>query len=170
MYLFMACTKIPYISDIDHASGYIDVRHQPTLSATDTVRSKLEFESDAENCNVQAKSYHTDNDVFTAKDFYNELLNEKQSLFLSGVGAAHQNAMTERGIETVMNMARIMLLYAALKSPERAITAKLWPMAMDHATWLYNCIPHMDTGFAPVQLWTQSGVMDVKHVLSSCHV
>ena len=55
---------------VDHASGYIDVRHQPTLSATGTVRSKLEFESDAENCNVQVKSYHTDNGVFTAKDFY----------------------------------------------------------------------------------------------------
>ena len=98
------------------------------------------------------------------------MLNDKQSLSLSGVGTAHQNAVAERGIKTVVNMARTMLLHAALRSPEGAITAELWPMAMDHATWLYNCIPHMDTGFAPVQLWTQSGFMDVKHVLSSCHV
>ena len=70
----------------------------------------------------------------------------------------------------MVSMARTMLLHTALRSPEGAITAELWPMAMDHATWLYNHIPHMDTGFASVQLWTQSGFMDVKHVLSSCHV
>ena len=74
---------------VDYASGYIDARHQPTLSATVTVRSKLKFETDAENCNVQVKSYHTDNGVFTAKDFYNKLLEENQGLSLSGVGAAH---------------------------------------------------------------------------------
>ena len=56
---------------VDYASGYIDVRHQPTLSATDTVRSKLEFEDAASNCGVNVKSYHTDNGVFTAKNFMN---------------------------------------------------------------------------------------------------
>ena len=137
---------------VDHASGYIDVRHQPTLSATDTIRSKLEFETEAENCNVQVRSYHTDNEVFTARDFYNEFLNENQSLSLNGVGAAHQNAVAERAIKTVVNMARTMLLHAALRSSEGVITAELWPMAIDHATWLYNCILHSDTGFAPIQL------------------
>ena len=155
---------------VDHASGFIDVRHQPTLSATDTVKSKLEFETAADACGIKVKSYHTDNGVFTAKDFYNELLQGNQSLTLSGVGAAHQNAVAERAIKTVVNMARSMLLHAALRSPEGAITAEFWPMAMDHATWLYNCIPHMDTGFAPIQLWTQSSYMDTKHVLSCCHV
>ena len=110
---------------VDHASGYIDVRHQLTLSATDTVKSKLKFENDAKNCNVQVKFYHTDICVFTAKDFYNELLNEIQVLSLSGEGAGHQNAVTERSIKTVVNMARTMLLHAALRSLEGVITATL---------------------------------------------
>ena len=107
---------------------------------------------DAENCNIQVKSYHIGNGVFTARDFYNELLNGNQSMTLSDVGAAHQNAVAERAIKTVVNMARTMLLHAALRSSEGVITAELWPMAMDHAIWLYNHIPHSDTGLAPIQL------------------
>ena len=57
-------------------------------------------------------------------------------------------------------MAHTMLIHAAMHSPEGAITAELWPMAMDHAVWLYNRIPRIDSGIAPIELWTRSTVND----------
>ena len=77
------------------------------------------------NCGVNIQSYHTDNGVFTAKTFYEQLLDGNQTLSLSGVGAAHQNDDAERAIKTVVNMARTMLLYAACRSPENTITVEL---------------------------------------------
>ena len=130
----------------------------------------MEFEHDALNCGVKVEAYHTDNGVFTAKRFYEELLESNQVLTLSGVGAAHQNAVAEKAIKTIVNMARTMLLHAALRSPEGTITMDLWPMAMDHASWLYNCIPKQSTGLSPIQILTQSTFLDTCHVLSNCHV
>ena len=98
------------------------------------------------------------------------MLDKNQTLSLSGVGAAHQNAVAERAFKTVVNLARTMLLHAALRSPEGTITADLWPMVMDHATWLYNHIPHVGTDFVHIQLWTQSTFMDTFSVLCNCHV
>ena len=41
----------------------------------------------------------------------------------------------------MVNMARTMLIHADLHSPDETISMDLWPMAMDHAVWLYNRIP-----------------------------
>ena len=77
-----------------------------------------------------------------------ELLKNDQTISLSGVGAAHQNGVAERTIKTVVSMACTMMLHAAMKSPEGTITTKLWPMAMDHASWIYNRIPKTDTSLS----------------------
>jgi transposase InsO family protein len=84
--------------------------------------------------------YHTDNGVFTAAEFHKELADNKQGLTLSGVGAHHQNAMAERSIGVLFNMARTMMLHAKLRWP-KAVTAKLWPMALKHAEYLVNHVP-----------------------------
>ena len=55
---------------VDHASGYIQVRHQITFSAGETVKAKLLYERDAANYGVRIKAYHTDNGVFTSKDLW----------------------------------------------------------------------------------------------------
>ena len=123
---------------VDHASGYIDVRHQVTLNAADTVKAKLQFERDAFTQGVVVQAYHTDNGVFTSKEFMQQLLGSNQRIRMSGAGTGHQNGVAEQGIQTVVNMARTMLLHAALRSPEGVVTSDLWPMAMDHAVWLYN--------------------------------
>ena len=99
-----------------------------------------------------------------------ELLKNDQTLSLSGVGAAHQNGVAERAIKTVVSIARTMMLHAAMRSPEGTISAELWPMAMDHATWIYNQIPKYDTGLSPQQHWTQSTFDDVKTTLGNLHV
>ena len=118
---------------VDHASGYISVQHQVSLSAADTIKAKLKFEREAYDFGVAIQGYHTDNGVFTSKDFMEVLLGAKQDIRFSGVRAAHQNGVAERGIKTVVSMARTMLIHASMHSPEGTITAQHWPMAMDYA-------------------------------------
>ena len=50
---------------VDHAYRYIQVWHQVTFSADDTVKAKLLYECDADNYGVFIQAYHTDNGVFT---------------------------------------------------------------------------------------------------------
>ena len=116
-----------------------------------------------------AQAYHKDNRVFTSKEFMQQLLGSNQWIRISGAGTGHQNGVAERGIQTVVNMARTMLLHAALRSPEGVITSDLWPMAMDHAVWLYNRIPKMDTGLTPMEMWTRASFTPTKDILSNCH-
>jgi transposase InsO family protein len=105
---------------------------------------------------VILQQFHTDNGIFTSKEFMEDLMDSEQSVRFSGVGAAHQNGSAERNIQTIANMARTMMLHAALRSPSGFITADLWPMAMDHAAWLYNRIPSLETGLAPIKVWSHS--------------
>ena len=60
---------------VDYASDFVEIRHQCTLSATDTFKSKVEFEQAAKNCGINIEAYYTVNSVFTAKDFDEELQN-----------------------------------------------------------------------------------------------
>ena len=69
------------------------------------------------------------------------LIEKDQHIRFSGSGAAHQNGVTERGIQTVFWMARTMLVHSTIYSPQGTITDELWDMAIDHALWLYNLIP-----------------------------
>ena len=77
------------------------------------------------------------------------LLERKQTLKLSGAGAAHQNGVAERAIRTITYMACTLLIHAAMRSPGGNITADLWPMAMDHAVWMYDHLPRAGTGISP---------------------
>ena len=42
-------------------------------------------------------------------------------------------------------------------------------MAMDHAVWIYNHLPRMDSGASPEELWTRSNTV-TSRLLSDCHV
>ena len=154
----------------DHATGFVDVQHQVSLSAANTIKAKLQFEREALLSGVHVSSYHTDNGVFTSAGVMQELLKKNQTISLSGVGAAHQNGIAEWAIKTVVSIARTMMLHAAMRSPDGTVTSKLWPMAMDHAVWIYNRIPKYDTGLSPLQHWTQSTFDDVQTTLSNLHV
>ena len=81
------------------------VKHQVALNAVETIRAKLEFEREAGACGVKVQAYHTDNGVFQANDFLQELMKEKKDISFSGVGAAHQNGTAERAIRTIVDMA-----------------------------------------------------------------
>eukprot|EP00957_Ditylum_brightwellii_P043000 3257322-Ditylum_brightwellii.AAC.1 len=84
------------------------------------------------------------------------LATKQQPIRFSGVGAVHQNAISERVIQTITYMARTLLIRASLKSPSGTITANYWPMAMDYAAWAYNPMPAKENGLSPNDIWSRS--------------
>ena len=53
-----------------------------------------------------------------------------------------------------MSIARAMMLHAAIHWPEIA-DSSLWPMAVQHATYLHNNMPNPTTGLSPNDLFTR---------------
>jgi hypothetical protein len=141
----------------DAGSKYIHVQNQVSLGAGETVNSKLAFEEWLwEAARVRVKHYHSDNGIFTAKQFREACEEEKQTQSFSGVGAQHQNAEAERAIQTVMYMARSFMIHAALNwGEDGSDDITLWSFAVDHAAWLYNRIPQRFSGITPLEMVTQ---------------
>ena len=111
---------------VDHASGKVSICHQISLSGPDTIKAKLHFEKDAYDDGVIIQSYyHTDNGVFTSKQFMDELLDHRQTIRFSGSGAAHQNGVAERAIRTVVTMARTMMIHAAMRTADGSLNTKM---------------------------------------------
>ena len=125
---------------VDQYSGYVHVVPVVNFTAGEAIRAKREFEAELESMGVTVTHYHSDNGVFTAAEFQDELVRVGQVLTLSGVGAHHQNGMAERSIGTVVSMTRTMMLHAKLRWPQ-AVSTKLWPMAIKHAEHLLNHLP-----------------------------
>jgi hypothetical protein len=64
---------------------------------------------------------------------------------------AQHNGMAKRAIGTITNMGHMMMLHAAIHWPN-ATNATQWPMAVTHATYLYNHMPCLETEISPVDL------------------
>ena len=124
----------------DHATGHVFVEPVVNFTAGEAIRAKRSYEREMSSMGVTVLNYHTDNGVFTAAQFQDELAGVEQGLSLSGVGAHHQNAVAERGIGIVFSLARTMMLHAKLRWP-KAVSPKLWPMVLKHAVHLVNHIP-----------------------------
>ena len=135
---------------IDHASGYVSIKHQVAINSTETIKAKLNFEREDQSQGVVIKGCHTDNGIFNSSEFIEELFKKQQNIRFSGAGASHQNGSTERVIKTVFTMARIMFMDAALRCPEDTLYTYLWPLEMDYAVWVYNRIPDMQSRLSAI--------------------
>ena len=124
----------------DHATSYVHVEPVVNFTAGEAIRAKRAFEREFSSMGVTVLNYHTDNGVFTAAEFQDELSKMEQGMTFSGVGAHHQNAVAEREIGVIFNLARTQMLHAKLRWP-KAVTAKLWPMVLKHTQHLLNHIP-----------------------------
>ena len=51
---------------IDRASGYVIIKHQVAINATENVKAKLTFEKKAQSQVVVIKGYHSNNGIFNA--------------------------------------------------------------------------------------------------------
>ena len=141
---------------VDHASGYIFVAEQVHLNTHETIESKTKFEQHCRDFGVLPQSYLSDNgSSFTSADYRIHLENFTQVTQLAGVGAHHHNGVAERSIQTVMSIARTMMLHAAIHWSEVA-DARLWPLAVQHAALLYNQMPNESTGLSPHDLFTKT--------------
>jgi hypothetical protein len=140
---------------VDHASGWIFHRAQRTINASDTIRGKLVLEREAAEVGVKIKAYHSDNGVFSSKEFKSHCTSLGQDLTFSGVGAKFQNGVAERGIGTVCNMARANMLHATLSWPGMKFIS-FWALAMSYAIWCYNRLPPSADGSTPEELWSKN--------------
>ena len=141
---------------IDHASNFVHVEFQKHLNSHETLKAKQSFELMARDHGVVPQSYLSDNaGCFTSKEFSERLGTFKQVIKYAGVGAHHHNGHAERAIQTIMSIARTMMLHAAVHWPEMA-DATLWPMAVTHAIFLHNHVPDLVSGLCPVDVFTKS--------------
>ena len=138
---------------VDHFSSLIKIYHQVHASAAETLLSKGEFESFAQDFGVKIRSYRADNQPFDAAIFVDDIEVKGQTINYSGVGAHHQNGVAERAIQTVTNWARAMMMHQLLRWPDQ-FDPKLWPFAMDYAVHIWNNLPRQDTGLSPLEMFT----------------
>ena len=83
------------------------------------------------------EGYHTDNGIFNASEFMEELLKKQQKIRFSGAGASHQNGAAERAIRAVFTISRTMWMHPLLRCPEDTLSTDIWTMEMDYAVWVY---------------------------------
>ena len=116
------------------------------------------------------KVYHTDNGIFNASNFMENMLKNQKKIMFGGYGASHQNGSEERVIKTVVTMARTMLMHTALRYPEDTPFTDLWSIAMYYSVWVYNFIPDMQSGLFSIEICSSSRFEKVSETLSNCHV
>ena len=150
----------------DHALGFIHCEHQVNLTTHETLQAKEHFEQMCHDYGVIPQTYMSDNGKpFVSRDYEQHLATFKQIQNFAGVGAHHHNGMAECAIQTIISIVRTMMLHSTIHWPEIADTS-LWPMAVDHAVYLYNHVPNELTGLAPINIftrtrWTQSKFHDL---------
>ena len=147
---------------VDHASGKIFLHHQVSLNAGETLMGKRLLEREAHVHGIKIKKFHGDNGIFVSKEFWNDYLLKNQILDFSGVGTQHQNGRAERAICIITSLACAMLIQSALHWSESHDLA-LWPMAMDHAVWIWNNLPGAD-GLSPNEKFTGQKTENFDHL------
>lgn len=141
---------------VDHASSYIHVELQSSLSSHETLRAKMSFEEHCRDSGVMVHTYMSDNGkAFVSKDFTEHLSSFQQVSKLAGVGAHHHNAQAERAIRTIMSIARTMMIHSGIHWPEMA-QASLWSLAVLHACYVFNHVPDHSTGLSPADIFTKT--------------
>ena len=62
---------------IDHASGYVSIKHQVCINTTENFKAKLAFEREAQSQGVVIKGYHADNGIFNDSELMEDLLKKQ---------------------------------------------------------------------------------------------
>ena len=140
---------------VDHATSFVHVEHQTSLTSHDTLQAKEQYEFMCRDYGVLPQQYLSDNaKCFTSQEYTAHLRKFSQTSRYAGVGAHHGNGIAEKAIQDVMSCARTLLLHAAIHWPDQA-DPQLWPMAVDHAVFLHNHLPNPNTGLSPFSLFTK---------------
>ena len=96
-------------------------------SGDSTLQTKHGFEHLCETCNVKVKHYHADNDHFAERTFTDDVEKSLQGITFYGVGAHHQNEITNDTIKQLTFISRTLLGHVQ----------GLWPEYTTTMIWLY---------------------------------
>ena len=80
-----------------------------------------------------------------------------QTIAFCGVGAHHQNGVTERCIRDITENARTSLLHAAYRWP-KAIAANLWPQPIKHVVIVRNSLPRPGKSESPLSKFAETSI------------
>ena len=120
---------------IDHASGYMSIKHQVSINYTETLKAKLTFEREDKNQGVMINVYHTD--IFNTSKFMEKLLKKQQKLRLSGAGASHKNGAGSRLLYQDSDQYGKCHIDASLDDmSQENIIHWFWPTEMDYDVWI----------------------------------
>jgi len=139
---------------VDHASRYLFFTPHISTGSKEAIQAKHKFELLASQFNRSIKCYHTDNGIFSSKDFRTHCTNQHQRIKYCGVNVHHQHGIAERHIRTITERARTMLIHAMIHWPE-IIMETLWPYALRLAVDIHNSTPNQ-SGMTPEEIFTGS--------------
>ena len=127
---------------VDYASRLVKIHIMIDETGESTLEAKNAFERDCMTRNVVPKHYHADNGRFTENSFKEDCVRKMQNLTFYGVGAHHQNGVSERIIKDLTLSSRTLVLHAQLHWPEY-ITTMSFPFALVAAVDIMNNL-HVD--------------------------
>jgi hypothetical protein len=122
---------------IDHKTCLVYPSFQESKTASESCRSKCDFEKFAKRYNVTVDSYNADNGAFRSETFQKSIEDKNQKLHFSGVNAQWQNGLAERSHITLCAAAQSMLNHA-ISRWYKTITADSRPFTIQHAATIYN--------------------------------
>eukprot|EP00957_Ditylum_brightwellii_P080942 6157382-Ditylum_brightwellii.AAC.1 len=93
-----------------------------SLSGEETLAVKYAYERVAQSYGVTVRRYHADNGHYRDKAFRDACTASGQELPFCGVGAHHQNGISENKIKTLTLATRTLLLHAKHHWPEYITT------------------------------------------------
>ena len=74
---------------------------------------------------MMIRGYHTDNGIFNASDFMEELLKKQKNIRFSGAGASHRNGSADRATKTVVTIESTMSMHAVLICSDDTVSTDL---------------------------------------------
>ena len=140
-----------------HGSEYVDMQHQSSLNAGETIMAKRTFECIAALYNASTQSYHRDNVVFSYLQNFNKQWVSVALVHITRIAFLNVTS------NTLWEMA--ILLHVLIIWPDQT-KYDLWPIALSHAALLWNHIPKQDRGWSHLDLF--SGSSHPGHIICNC--
>ena len=117
---------------IDYASRFIHVGLMSDESGELTLEDKHNFDHLCATRGIKVRAYHADNGRFAERSFVSDCRKRLQRITFCGVGAHHQNGISENAIKRLTLVAHTLLMHVQFHWPEY-ITTMLWPFALKAA-------------------------------------
>ena len=117
---------------IDYVKGYVHVGMMQYKSGEATLQDKHDFEHLSSTRDVNIKHYHAENGQFFERLFTDDVKSSSQRIIFCGVGAHHQNGITERVIKELTLTSQTLLVHAQNNWPEYILTM-LWQFSLKAA-------------------------------------